>query len=141
MKKILLLVVLLSSIGAYWYFEAKGKHSTEISATSKVEVVNAEEFSKMIEAGEVLLVDVRTPKEFQEGTLEGAVNINFYDADFETKIKALETEKPLYLFCRSGGRSNKAAHQLSKLSFTKIYDMKGGVNAWGAAGKSFVQPE
>jgi rhodanese-related sulfurtransferase len=72
------------------------------------------------------LLDVRTPEEVAEGTLEGAQNINFYDADFKDKLSKLDKNKPVFVYCRSGGRSGKCAQMCKDMGFKEIYDMKGG---------------
>lgn len=79
---------------------------------------------------DIQLIDVRKPEEFSSGHLENAVNMNFYDDDFEDQIKTLDKSKDVYLYCRSGGRSGKAAQKLEALGFTKVYDLEGGILNW-----------
>lgn len=76
------------------------------------------------------LVDVRTMQEFKEGHLKSAHNICVTDADFEENILKLDKEKPIYLYCRSGKRSARAAEILKDLGFKEIYDMEGGYLNW-----------
>jgi len=87
----------------------------------------------------VQLVDVRTPEEFQSGYIAGAVNLNIQDADFANKISRLDKNRPVMVYCALGGRSAKAATQFSKLGFQKVYDLKGGMTDWRAAGKRIEQ--
>jgi len=80
---------------------------------------------------DIQLIDVRTPKEFGEGTIAHAKNINFFDSDFEAQMTAVvDKEKAVYLFCRSGRRSANAAKKLKALGFKEVYDLKGGYLAW-----------
>jgi len=79
---------------------------------------------------DIQLIDVRKPDEFASGHIENAVNMNFYDEDFEAQIKNLDKDKDVYIYCRSGGRSGKAAKQLEELGFTKVYDLEGGILNW-----------
>jgi rhodanese-related sulfurtransferase len=72
------------------------------------------------------LLDVRTPEEVAEGALEASQNINFYDADFKDKLSKLDKNKPVFVYCRSGGRSGKCAQMCKDMGFKEIYDMKGG---------------
>ncbi len=72
------------------------------------------------------LLDVRTPEEVAEGALEAAQNINFYDSDFKDKLSKLDKNKPVFVYCRSGGRSGKCAQMCKDMGFKEIYDMKGG---------------
>lgn len=79
---------------------------------------------------DIQLIDVRKPEEFSSGHLENAVNMNFYDDDFEDQIQTLDKSKEVYLYCRSGGRSGKAAQKLEEMGFTKVYDLEGGILNW-----------
>ncbi|MDJ0646121.1 MAG: rhodanese-like domain-containing protein [Flavobacteriaceae bacterium] len=96
------------------------------------EKLTAADFNAKIKYDTVQLIDVRSPEEFLEGHLKNAKNINFYDGDFmQQMLKELDESKPVYLYCKSGGRSGKAAAKLSERGF-KIYDLKGGILDWKA---------
>lgn len=82
------------------------------------------------------LIDIRTPGEFQSGHLKGSRNIDFYGANFKQQIATLKKDKPVFLYCRSGGRSGRAAQMLKQMGFTKIYDLKGGIMSWSSEGLS-----
>lgn len=81
------------------------------------------------------VIDVRTPKEFAAGHLEGAVNANVMAPDFAKTIESLELAKdePVYLYCRSGNRSKTATGQLQSLGYTGAVNI-GGFDALVAAG-------
>ena len=81
-------------------------------------------------SSENLLIDVRTPEELKEGHIEGALNISVLSGDFKKKINELPKEAPVYIYCRSGKRSKKAAIQKDSLGFKKIFDIEGGYIAW-----------
>jgi phage shock protein E len=75
---------------------------------------------------DILLIDVRTPEEFASGHLENAVNMNYFDSDFDAQLKTLDKNKVVYLYCKSGRRSAYAAEILVDMVFVKIYDLEGG---------------
>ncbi|BDS15105.1 rhodanese-like domain-containing protein [Aureispira anguillae] len=85
---------------------------------------------KMKETDAVQLVDVRTPEEFDGGTIGTAINIDFYSDDFKARIAKLDTERPLFIFCARGGRSGEASSICKELGFKTIYDLDGGYIAW-----------
>ena len=66
---------------------------------------------------DAVLVDVRTPDEFSEGIIEGAINIDFKDPSFSEKINALDKSKPYFVYCLSGKRSGDAAKQMDSSWF------------------------
>ena len=55
------------------------------------------------------LVDVRTPEEFEQGALPNAVNISVTALDFPFEINQLDKDEPILIYCKSGGRSARAA--------------------------------
>lgn len=79
----------------------------------------------------VQLVDVRTFEEYDSGHLGGAVNYNIISRDtFLLQIQSLDKTKPVYLYCKMGGRSNRAANLLKEQGFEQIFDYSGGYNDW-----------
>ncbi|MGG5506862.1 rhodanese-like domain-containing protein [Myroides sp. C6-3] len=95
------------------------------------EVVSPTVFEKQITAKKIQLIDVRTPKEYQEGTIFNAVNIDYLGDDFETTIKKLDKTQPVYIFCQSGKRSAGAAAKMQKEGF-EVIELAGGYKAWKA---------
>lgn len=119
MKKLTILILFLGLFSC-------GSSRTETVAV----VVEPAEFQQKLQKQEVQLIDVRTPEEFAEGHLEGAVNIDFLSEDFLEKVSKLNKRKPVMLYCRSGNRSGKATIQLHDEGFRNITDLKGGYQAW-----------
>jgi len=83
---------------------------------------------------DLVVLDVRTPEEFAEGHLEGAVLVDFYAADFAEQLAALDTDVPYLVYCRSGNRSGQALGVMEQLGFTSAVDVDGGIVAWADAG-------
>ncbi len=77
-----------------------------------------------------VVIDVRTPGEFEEGALDAAVNIDYRDEQFKTSINALDKSKTYFVYCLSGGRSGAAATYMRSNGFTHVIDMKGGILSW-----------
>lgn len=103
------------------------------------EVVPIEKGEKLI-ADKVQLLDVRTEEEWKEGHLKGAVRADVTEKGFAEAVKKVtDPDKPVLVYCRSGGRSARAAKQLEKLGYEVVYDLKGGITAWKKAGKEVVK--
>lgn len=101
--------------------------------------VKTEQAAKDIAAG-IQILDARTPDEWNEGYIKGAKLITYPD-DFATKAsKALDPEKPVLVYCRSGGRSAKAAQLLRDAGFKDVRDLAGGIVAWEKEGKPVEKP-
>ncbi|MEQ1746095.1 MAG: rhodanese-like domain-containing protein [Saprospiraceae bacterium] len=103
-------------------------------------VLDAAKTEAMLKADpSVQLVDLRTPGEIrQTGKIAGALEINFNSADFAAQIGKLDKSKPVVVYCAAGGRSPRAAAQLTKVGFKNVYDYAGGMNDWQDQGKKTV---
>ncbi|WP_333695836.1 rhodanese-like domain-containing protein [Flavobacterium sp.] len=99
-------------------------------SSSKVKVVSKEEFKLAIQNQKVQLVDVRTAEEYADGAIVNAQNIDVLESSFETKIQKLDKTQPVYIYCRSGSRSQTAAQKMIDLGFTQVIDLKGGYLNW-----------
>lgn len=97
--------------------------------------VDANEFEKIIRSGDVQLVDVRRAEEFAEGHIPGALLLDVTREDFRGKAAfALNREKIVAVYCRSGKRSVTAANILVKEGY-KVVNLRGGWLEWSAKGK------
>jgi rhodanese-related sulfurtransferase len=76
-----------------------------------------------------ILVDVRTPEEYTDGHIGSALNINWFDEDFAKQFDAIDKEETIYVYCKKGGRSSKAAQLLDSLGYKKVIDLEGGYDA------------
>lgn len=92
--------------------------------------VPATEFENIIKGDSVQLLDVRTPLEYAEGHIAGALNINVQSDDFQQVAeKELSKDSTILVYCRSGRRSMNAAEILTKLGY-KVINLKGGIIEW-----------
>jgi rhodanese-related sulfurtransferase len=97
------------------------------------ENVAVNEFATLVADTNVVVLDVRTPNEYAEGHILGAVLIDQNQSDFVEKAKAsLPQGKTIALYCRSGRRSANAAGKLADVGY-KCVNLKGGIIAWKEA--------
>lgn len=92
------------------------------------------QFQTEVQKQQGLVLDVRTPGEVAKGKLQNASVIDFNGGSFEKKVALMSREKPVFVYCASGGRSARAAETMTKLGFKKVYNLSGGIRAWQAAG-------
>lgn len=100
-----------------------------------ISVVDSNKFEQQMKESSSQIVDVRTPEEFEEGHITNAVNMNVTGDDFEKQIESLDKEKPVMVYCKSGGRSARAASILKDKGFKNVYDLDGGIIGWNKANK------
>ena len=86
----------------------------------------------------VIVLDVRTTQEFNEGHIENAININVESDNFLSQIETLDKSKTYAVYCRSGRRSADAVAKMAKQNFTSLVNLNGGVIDWTNSGFTLV---
>jgi len=100
-------------------------------STNQIKIISPQEYKRGISQKNVQLIDVRTLREFKMGHINKAINMDIFQQRlFVEKIGALDKDRPVYVYCRSGVRSLKAARKLIEMGFTQIYDLQGGYRKW-----------
>lgn len=99
--------------------------------SEKITVLNDTDFKEKVVGKNVQLIDLRTDKEYKKGFIDDAIQMNFLETEkFMQQIELLDKDKPVYVYCHSGGRSGSASKLLLQKGFTKIYDFSGGYTSW-----------
>ena len=92
--------------------------------------MDAAGFADQVTKTNVITLDVRTPGEFMEGHIEGAINIDVEGATFDSEIANLDKTKSYAVYCRSGRRSIVAVDKMSATGFEKLSNLENGINDW-----------
>jgi len=77
-----------------------------------------------------ILLDVRTPEEFGEGHIGGAINVNYNAETFVEELKRLDRAKTYLVYCRTGRRSSETLKIMKTLNFKDVYRIRGDINGW-----------
>lgn len=107
------------------------------STQDKSSLVSPQELSEVQD--EIVLIDVRTPQEYQQGHIENSMNINIAGDSFKEEVQKLDKDQPVYVYCKVGGRSAKAASMLKEMGFEEVYDLEGGIRNWESSGMEIVK--
>jgi phage shock protein E len=100
--------------------------------------VGVDEFANIISVPGVVILDVRTPQEFAEGHIEGAINIPVESADYIDQVSQLDPNVTYAVYCRSGNRSQPAVAGMASVGVTGIYELESGTIGWTDAGQPLV---
>ncbi len=92
--------------------------------------VDAAAFAAATEVEGVTVIDVRSPEEFAQGHIPGAVNINVERADFAAQVASLDPDGDYAVYCRSGNRSRVAIDFMTQAGVTHTVGLEGGLGAW-----------
>ncbi|QQR97945.1 MAG: thioredoxin [Sphingobacteriales bacterium] len=115
------------------------QNDTEVIIAKNVDV---NEFEKLISSNnDAQLIDVRTEGEFITGFIPKAKNINFNNPNFAQEISKLDKNKPVYVYCLSGGRSSSAMKVMQQQGFKQVYNLQGGIMSWKGNSKAIELPK
>jgi rhodanese-related sulfurtransferase len=109
-----------------------GNESAE--AVAKIDVNSAQAYVAQHE--NAVILDVRTPAEYDMSHITGAVNVNVQNDDFATLVAGLDKDKTYLVHCTknpANGRSARALETLQELGFRNLYNLEGGYIAWKEA--------
>lgn len=109
-------------VGAAWFLY------TRVSPVKGLKALNEEQFRSALEQNHGLLVDVREPHEYKSGYIPGAQNIPL--SRLPQKMSELPKDRDIFLYCKSGMRSNQAAKLLGRAGYTRLSHLQGGINVW-----------
>lgn len=98
--------------------------------------VNADAFEKGYSEEKAQVLDVRKASEFKTGHLKNALQADWTNKEqFFERIKYVDKDRPVYIYCLAGGRSTAAAAWMRENGFKKVVELNGGINSWKNAGK------
>lgn len=100
--------------------------------------MNAKDFSAIAQQADVVILDVRTPGEFSQGHIEGAMNIDVEASTFDSEIAKLDKSKTYAVYCHSGRRSGIATQTMAKIGFKHLYNLENGLSDWMSQGMMTV---
>jgi rhodanese-related sulfurtransferase len=86
-----------------------------------------------------VILDVRTPDEFNSEHLSKAINIDFYSPDFKSEVSKLERSKEYLIYCRTGIRGEAATRIMLEMSFSRVHNLTGGIVEWMAEGHEVMR--
>ena len=99
------------------------------------DISDAELLALMANRPDLLLIDVRTDQEWEQGHIPGAAFLDFLEDDFEERAFALPKDRPIAVYCAAGGRSEDAMIKMKKAGFRELYNLRGGFYGWEDAGR------
>lgn len=90
-------------------------------------------------SADFVILDVRTPQEFHDERIDGAINIDFRSPSFRQEVDKLDKDKTYLLYCRTGNRSGQSLATFRDLGFHDIRHLSRGITGWKSANKPTVR--
>ncbi len=102
--------------------------------SNAIQTIDAKAFAEKLKTtANPQLLDVRTPQEYSVEHIANAANVNWNGSDFAIKATSYDKLKPIFVYCKVGGRSSQAAAKLQELGFKEIYNLDGGMMKWNTS--------
>jgi rhodanese-related sulfurtransferase len=125
---------------------AYNKHLASLNQGSKgrrvepeaTERVDANTFASVVATPGITIIDVRTPGEFAQSHIDGAVNYNVEGPDFAHQIMNLDPGGIYAVYCQSGNRSQVAVGQMTSIGVGSIFELESGITGWESTGSPVV---
>lgn len=130
MKKIIIVIIVVLILGILIKMDIIppiSKH--EESSVSEYKKITPEQAKEMMDGEDVIVLDVRTPEEYRQEHIEGALLLPNYDLENLAESKLPDKDAKILIYCRSGSRSRSASKVLIDMGYTMVYDF-GGINDW-----------
>jgi rhodanese-related sulfurtransferase len=121
-------IILISLVCSLSPILSSAQHITDTS--KKVNVISQKKFKRQMNKDNVVILDVRTPEEFNAGYIPGAKLINYKDSTFAQQINALNKNKHYLVYCKSGNRSNKTVQHMLNNGFKNVRQLEDGYSKW-----------
>jgi len=136
LKKLFLTLVIFLSLTACSNGQSRTENATsgrEQVAAGQYKDADVATFRKLWKEKKGILLDVRTPGEFKQGHVPGAIDIDFLSDDFVEKVSKLDKDTTYLIYCRSGHRSHQAGTKMKQLGY-KVVNLEGGFLHWEEEG-------
>lgn len=130
MKKLTFIFIVLNIL-------VNGNLNSQTDATN-FKSVKANEFNLLMQSGDYVILDIRTAKEFDEGHIENAVNLDFYSKNFDQLVLNYK-KNSIMIYSRSSGQSQQAITRLISLGFKNIIELENGLVGWKRDGFSLTR--
>ncbi|MCW4048902.1 MAG: rhodanese-like domain-containing protein [Candidatus Bathyarchaeota archaeon] len=132
-RNLIYIVVAIAAIGVVYYTQFYGQDDQGVYG----DLTPLEAWTLIQDKSELVILDVRTVSEYEDGHIEGAILIPVQE--LPDRFDELDKNDELLVYCRSGNRSSTAVEILEADGFTKIYHLADGVTGWIDAGYPVVQ--
>lgn len=136
MRVLLLAATALLLPGCATTTERAAPPATVSTAEARVATLSAPQLKALVDAGQVVLIDVRTPYEFADGRIAGALNMPL--THFDAAAIPDDRSREIILYCGTSRRSQEAAEKLAAVRGGVVRHLAGGFGAWTAAGYASI---
>jgi rhodanese-related sulfurtransferase len=126
---------ILTVISMFALFLSTAMASPDSGLGNAINVSTSDAYALIENLPDMVIIDVRTPEEYQAGHLDGAINLDYYSGGFLGRLKSLDKNSTYLVYCRKGIRGGMALEMMRSLGFKKVYNILGGLALWAEEGR------
>src|SRR3990170_1284196 len=142
-KSLILGAIIIGILQVYNGASAESDPPKTTSQTQVIKNITPDEAFVLIEknkdSSNLVILDVRTSKEFEDEHIENAINLDYYSETFKDDLSKLDKNKVYVTHCQLGGRSAKTVVIMKDLDFVEVYNITGGIAGWKSKGLPTVK--
>jgi rhodanese-related sulfurtransferase len=121
-------ICVILSLAALWLLGCSHSHIVNVHHLSALEAKTLIDQNKG--DADFVILDIRTPKEFAQGHITGAVMLDYYSPGFQKGLQQLDKSKRYLIYCRTGNRTGRTLKIIDQMGFRSIYHLKDGIVDW-----------
>ncbi|MBN2161152.1 MAG: rhodanese-like domain-containing protein [Spirochaetes bacterium] len=133
------IIYTLASILSFISLSFLGTARVQGTTNAAIRQISPDEAEKLIRANagsrDFVILDIRTPGEYRDGHIPGAALLDYYSLSFRSSLEALDKNRTYFVYCRSDNRTGRALKIMGDLGFTRVYELRGGIQAWLSSGR------
>ena len=119
-------------MGIVWFSQAFTRSQSNLQNITAVQAVSL--IKENQNNPDFVIMDMRTPAEYEQGYIENATLLDFFSPTFKEDLERLDKSKTYLIYCRSGHRSGKTLAIMQTKGFQRVYNLAGGILEWQAKG-------
>lgn len=144
-KSLTFMVIFIASLLGFGLFQWQSSTASDTTLKTKKQItrnISPGDGLTLIDKNKndpnFIVLDVRTPREYDPEHISGAMNLDYYSQNFRPNLKQLDKAKTYLIYCRSGRRSSATMDMMRELGFSEVYNIVGGMSAWKANGLPYL---
>ncbi len=135
---IILVTISILALSITIAFANQDLNSSMSSRSNIMNITPGDAYALIHNSSSLVIIDVRTPLEYQSGRLDGAINLDYYSDGFLNNLTSLDKNSTYLIYCRRGVRGGLASGMMKDLGFREVYNIAGGLTQWVQEGRSMI---
>jgi rhodanese-related sulfurtransferase len=135
---IILIITFMLVVSITIAFASQDFNSNPNTRSNIMNITPSDAYALIRNSSNLVIIDVRTPQEYQSGRLDEAINLDYYSHGFLNNLTSLDKNSTYLIYCRRGIRGGLALGIMRDLGFKEVYNIAGGLTQWAQEGRPMI---